>query len=125
MEMILGVDVPVMTVCPCSLAICDRGAHSQRAMVRIATRFSGLLWIEDLIEIGQQSGSSPVHALLKREDEKFVTDAAFDKAAFVEDVVRNAAQSLDNHPQVQGYRVEVESMESIHNHSAYACIETM
>jgi GTP cyclohydrolase I len=94
-------------------------------MVRIATRFSGLLWIEDLIEIGQQSGSSPVHALLKREDEKFVTDAAFDKAAFVEDVVRNAAQSLDNHPQVQGYRVEVESMESIHNHSAYACIETM
>ncbi len=125
MEMILGVDVPVMTVCPCSLAICDRGAHSQRAMVRIATRFSGLLWIEDLIDIGQQAGSSPVHALLKREDEKFVTDAAFDNAAFVEDVVRSAAQSLQKHPQVHAYRVEVESMESIHNHSAYACIDTM
>ena len=125
MEMILGVEVPVMTVCPCSLAICNGGAHSQRATVRIATRFSGLLWLEDLIEIGQQAGSSPVHALLKREDEKYVTDTAFENAAFVEDVVRNAAQKLQNHPQVHGYSVEVESMESIHNHSAYACIDTL
>ncbi len=125
MEMILGVDVPVMTVCPCSLAISERGAHSQRASVRIATRFSGLLWIEDLIDIAQQAGSSPVYPLLKREDEKFVTDTAFDNAAFVEDVVRHAAQKLEKHPQVDAYKVEVESMESIHNHSAYACIETM
>ncbi|PIE68979.1 MAG: GTP cyclohydrolase I FolE2 [Deltaproteobacteria bacterium] len=125
MEMILEVDVPVMTVCPCSLAICERGAHSQRAVVKIATRFSGLLWIEDLIDIGQGAGSSAVYPLLKREDEKDVTDTAFTNAAFVEDVVRKAAQKLAKHPQVHGYRVEVESMESIHNHSAYACIETM
>jgi GTP cyclohydrolase I len=122
-ELVLGVEVPVMTVCPCSKAISAEGAHSQRAMVRIEAGCSGMLWLEDLIAIAQESGSSPVYALLKREDEKFVTEAAFAAPTFVEDVVRNAASRLAAHPRVRGFRVEVESFESIHNHSAYACID--
>ena len=121
--LVLGVEVPVMTVCPCSKAISVEGAHSQRAMVRIEAECSGMLWLEDLIAIAQESGSSPVYALLKREDEKFVTEAAFAAPTFVEDVVRNAASRLAAHPKVRGFKVEVESFESIHNHSAYACIE--
>ncbi|WP_285906321.1 GTP cyclohydrolase FolE2 [Pseudodesulfovibrio pelocollis] len=120
----LGADVPVMTVCPCSKAISDEGAHSQRAEVRIQTRFKGFLWLEDLIEIGEQAGSCQVYSLLKREDEKYVTERAFANPAFVEDVVRAAAQGLDKHPQIRWYRVEVESFESIHNHSAFAVIES-
>jgi GTP cyclohydrolase IB len=119
----LGVEVPVMTVCPCSLAICEQGAHSQRAMVRISTRNKGLIWLEDLIELAQDAGSSPVYALLKREDEKVVIEHAFGKPCFVEDVVRNVSNGLGLLSQVIWYRVEVESQESIHNHSAYACIE--
>jgi GTP cyclohydrolase I len=119
----LGVEVPVMTVCPCSLAICEQGAHSQRAMVRVKTRSKGLVWLEDLIELAQEAGSSPVYALLKREDEKKVIEQAFGKPCFVEDVVRNVSASLGKLAQVLWYRVEVESQESIHNHSAYACIE--
>lgn len=120
---LLGVDVPVMTVCPCSKAICDEGAHSQRAEVRLRCRFKGLLWLEELIEIAERSGSSQLYSLLKRGDEKYVTEAAFARPAFVEDVVRNAAHALENHPQVSWYAVEVESFESIHNHSAFAGIE--
>lgn len=120
----LGADVPVMTVCPCSKAISDEGAHSQRAEVRIRTRFTGFLWLEDLIEIGEQAGSCQVYSLLKREDEKYVTERAFANPAFVEDVVRAAAHGLDKHPKVHWYRVEVESFESIHNHSAFAVIES-
>ncbi|MEF2145050.1 MAG: GTP cyclohydrolase FolE2 [Desulfovibrionaceae bacterium] len=119
----LGVEAPVMTVCPCSLAISDNGAHSQRAVVRVKARFTGLLWLEDLIDICESAGSSPVYSLLKREDEKFVTEAAFANPAFVEDVVRSVALGLADHPQVTWFRAEVESLESIHNHSAYASIE--
>jgi len=121
--MYVSVNVPVMTVCPCSLAISSQGAHSQRAMVKIKARFDGLLWLEDLIGIAQTSASSPVYALLKRVDEKFVTEWAFDNPAFVEDVVRNVATQLQEHPQVHWFQAEVESFESIHNHNAYACIE--
>ena len=123
MSFMLGVEVPVMTVCPCSLSMCKTSAHSQRAVVRIKTRFTGFLWLEDLIAIGERAGSSPVYSLLKREDEKKLILDAFQKPAFVEDVVRNAAQELSEHPQVTWFRVEVESFESIHNHSAYAAIE--
>lgn len=119
----LEVETPVMTVCPCSKAICTEGAHSQRAAVRICCRFTGLLWLEDLIEIAERAGSSPVYTLLKREDEKYVTEAAFENPTFVEDVVRNAARALSAHPQVTWFRVEVESFESIHNHNAFAAIE--
>jgi GTP cyclohydrolase I len=119
----LGVEAPVMTVCPCSLAISDKSAHSQRAMVRIETRFKGFLWIEDLVGIAEAAGSSPVYPLLKRADEKQVTEDAFARPAFVEDVVRSCAGSLVEHPKVTWFKVEVESYESIHNHNAYASIE--
>jgi GTP cyclohydrolase I len=123
--MYVGVEVPVMTVCPCSKAISDEGAHSQRAVVKIKARFEGLLWLEDLIHIAQESASSPVHALLKRVDEKYVTEHAFANPTFVEDVVRNVSQKLMEHRRVRWFRAEVESFESIHNHNAYACIEKL
>ena len=119
----LEVDVPVMTVCPCSKAISDEGAHSQRAMVRMNLRMKVFSWLEDFIDIAEASGSSAVYTLLKREDEKFVTESAFARPTFVEDVVRNVAQKLTAHGQVEWFSVEVESMESIHNHNAFARIE--
>lgn len=120
----LGADVPVMTVCPCSKAISEEGAHSQRAEVRIRSQFDGFVWLEDLIEIGENAGSCELFSLLKREDEKHVTERAFATPTFVEDVVREAANGLAEHPQINWYRVEVESFESIHNHSAFAVIES-
>ncbi|GAB7024661.1 GTP cyclohydrolase FolE2 [Salidesulfovibrio brasiliensis] len=120
----LGADVPVMTVCPCSKAISSEGAHSQRAIVRVRCRFTGFLWLEDIIAIAEKSASSPVYSLLKREDEKYVTEAAFANPCFVEDVVRNCAKGLAEHEQIEWFRVEVESFESIHNHSAFAVIQS-
>lgn len=119
----IQVEVPVMTVCPCSLAICRESAHSQRAVVRIRAGFREFLWLEDLIAVAEASGSSPVYSLLKREDERAVVEKAFSEPTFVEDVVRRAAHALDKHPKVLSYRVEVESLESIHDHNAYAIIE--
>ncbi len=119
----VGVAVPVMTVCPCSLAIADIGAHSQRAIVRIRCRFKKFVWFEELIDIAEASASSPVFSLLKREDEKVVTEQAFAKPTFVEDVVRSTAKALEDHAQITWFRVETESFESIHNHSAFAQIE--
>lgn len=115
--------VPVMTVCPCSKAISSEGAHSQRADVRISLRLKGFNWLEEFIDIAEASASSPTYPLLKREDEKHVTEQAFASPCFVEDVVRNVAGKLDNHPQVSWFRVEVESYESIHAHNAFAWIE--
>ncbi len=123
LDFTLGVSVPIMTVCPCSKAISEEGAHSQRAMVHIRARFAGFLWIEDLIEIAEQAGSVAVFSLLKREDEKYVTEKAFGTPRFVEDVVRVAAQLLSDHKKIFWFEVMVESLESIHNHSAYARIE--
>ena len=120
---ILELDVPVMTVCPCSKAISIEGAHSQRAQVRMRLRMSGFSWIEEFIEIAERAASSPVYASLKREDEKFVTERAFANPTFVEDVVRVVAHELAHHPQVASFRVEVESCESIHCHNAFAWIE--
>jgi GTP cyclohydrolase I len=120
---ILELDVPVMTVCPCSRAISVEGAHSQRAQVRMILRMRGFSWLEEFIDIAERAASSPVYASLKREDEKFVTEHAFANPAFVEDVVRAVAHELANHPQVASFRVEVESNESIHCHNAFARIE--
>ncbi len=119
----LKVSVPVMTVCPCSKAISDEGAHSQRCMVHMELLTDGFSWIEDFVELAEASGSSPVYTILKREDEKYVTEHAFASPFFVEDVVRNVVQRLKDFPQLRGFRVEVDSMESIHNHNAIACIE--
>jgi GTP cyclohydrolase I len=120
---LLEMTVPVMTVCPCSKAISCEGAHSQRADVRVALRLKGFNWLEEFIEMAEGSASSPTHPVLKREDEKYVTEHAFAAPCFVEDVVRNLAGRLERHPQVEWYRVEVESHESIHAHNAYAWIE--
>jgi GTP cyclohydrolase I len=120
---ILELDVPVMTVCPCSKAISAEGAHSQRAQVRMSLRMRGFSWLEEFIEIAEKGASSPVYTSLKREDEKFVTELAFANPAFVEDVVRVVAHDLAHHPQVASFRVEVESCESIHCHNAFAWIE--
>ncbi len=122
-DIILGVSVPVTTVCPCSKEISDRGAHNQRSVVTIRVRFREFLWIEELVETAEAAASCPIWPLLKRSDEKAVTERGYDHPRFVEDVVREVALRLDRDPRITWYRVESENMESIHNHNAYASIE--
>lgn len=119
----LGLTIPVMTVCPCSLAIASVGAHCQRALARIRARIEHFVWLEEFIELAETAASAPVYPLLKREDEKFVTELAFANPAFVEDVARAIAAALKAHAGVKAFGIEVESMESIHNHNAVASIE--
>lgn len=121
-EFTMEITVPVMTVCPCSKAISDEGAHSQRTLIHMTLLTDGFSWMEDFIELAESSGSSPVYTTLKREDEKYVTEHAFANPCFVEDVVRNVAKRLKEHPHLRGFQVQVESMESIHNHNATASI---
>jgi GTP cyclohydrolase I len=122
-DFVLTVKVMVTTLCPCSKAIATRGAHNQRGEVTVQIRSRKAVWIEDLIEIVETSASSELYSLLKREDEKAVTERAYDNPVFVEDLVRNVAVKLKAHPDVTWYKVEAENHESIHNHNAYACIE--
>ena len=122
-DLILGVKVPVMTVCPCSKAISKYSAHNQRSEVTIKVRVKNFVWLEELIEIAEESASSPVYALLKRPDEKYITEKSYENAKFVEDVVRCAAKRLLEHPEVTWFAVEAENFESIHHHNAYAYIE--
>jgi GTP cyclohydrolase IB len=122
-DFVLTVKAMVTTLCPCSKAIAVRGAHNQRGEVTVQIRSRKAVWIEDLIAIIESSASSELYALLKREDEKAVTERAYDNPVFVEDLVRNVALKLNGHPDVTWYRVEAENHESIHNHNAYACIE--
>jgi len=121
-DFVLTVRVNVTTLCPCSKAIARYGAHNQRGEVTVALRFKKIVWIEEVIEIVEASASSELYALLKRQDEKAVTERAYDNPVFVEDLVRNVALRLNAHPRVTWYRVEAENFESIHNHNAYACI---
>jgi GTP cyclohydrolase I len=123
LSLVQQVTVPVMTVCPCSKAISCEGAHSQRADVALSVRMKAFCWLEDYIAMAERAGSSPVYPLLKREDEKYVTEHAFARPVFVEDVVREVARALSEHPSVAGYRVDVESFESIHGHNAFARME--
>ena len=123
LDFVLKVVVPVTTLCPCSKAISRYGAHNQRGEVTVAVRFNDIVWIEDLIEQVESSASSELYALLKRPDEKAVTEAAYENPVFVEDLVRNVVMRLKAMPQVTWYRVEAENFESIHNHNAYASIE--
>jgi len=118
----LGVEVPVTSCCPCSKEISDFGAHNQRAMVRARVRFSsaGFLWLEDLILILEAAGSCEIFPLLKREDEKYVTETAYSNPKFVEDILRDVVIALRAEPKVRWFSVECESYESIHNHSAFA-----
>ena len=122
-DFVLEVGVNVTTLCPCSKAISKNGAHNQRGKVTVKLRSGETVWIEDVIGLVEKSASSELYSLLKRPDEKYVTEKAYDNPVFVEDLVRNVAMSLNEHPHVTWYKVEAENFESIHNHNAYACIE--
>ena len=122
-DFVLTVKAGVTTLCPCSKAISRRGAHNQRGLVTVQVRSRKAIWIEDLIALVESSASSELYSLLKRQDEKAVTERAYDNPVFVEDLVRNVALKLNAHPDVTWYKVEAENFESIHNHNAYALIE--
>lgn len=126
-DFVLGVKVPVTSLCPCSKAISDYGAHNQRGYIDIQVRTRRaeggapeLIWIEELISVAEGAASAPVYPLLKREDERHVTMQAYDNPAFVEDMVRSVAVSLRADPRVDWFEVRADNHESIHNHSAYA-----
>ncbi|MCE1241757.1 GTP cyclohydrolase FolE2 [Oryzomicrobium sp.] len=119
----LRVVVPVTSLCPCSKKISDYGAHNQRSHVTITAELDGHLWIEELVRLVEDEASCELYGLLKRPDEKFVTERAYDNPKFVEDMVRDVAARLNAEPRVVAYVAESENFESIHNHSAYALIE--
>ncbi len=122
-SMQIKVVVPVTSLCPCSKKISNRGAHNQRSHVTIQARTKGFIWIEEIIDIVETEASCELFSLLKRSDEKHVTERAYDNPKFVEDMVRDVAVRLNNEPRVSAYIIESENFESIHNHSAYALIE--
>lgn len=119
----VGVSVPVTTLCPCSKEISVAGAHNQRSLVGLWVEASRFVWFEELIALVEEKASSELFSLLKREDEKFVTEKAYANPRFVEDLVREITLELEGDEEVSGFRVEVESLESIHNHNAYALVE--
>lgn len=123
MDFVVAMVVPVLTVCPCSKEISLFGAHNQRSIVTVRVRFRRFFWIEDVISLIEESASGGVYALLKRVDEKYVTEKGYENPMFVEDVVRNVADRLGRDPNFSWYSVEAENFESIHNHSAYAYVE--
>ena len=123
-EFVLTVHVPISTLCPCSKEISDRGAHNQRSLVTVAVKMHTLVWIEDLIALVERCAVCDLYAMLKREDEKFITERAYDNPAFVEDIVREIAVALRADPRITWFTVESENWESIHNHNAYACVES-
>lgn len=122
-DFVLTVKCNVTTLCPCSKAISKYGAHNQRGEVTVHVRTREIFWIEDLISLIEASGSSEMYSLLKREDEKAVTERAYENPVFVEDLVRNVAVRLNQRRDIEWFKVEAENYESIHNHNAYACIE--
>ncbi len=122
-SMTLSMQVPITTVCPCSKEISERGAHNQRGTVTLSLRMTRFVWLEEFINRVEAAGSGQLYALLKREDEKFCTETAYDNPRFVEDVVREVGQVMRDDPNILWFKVESETLESIHNHNAYACIE--
>ncbi|MDR2350601.1 MAG: GTP cyclohydrolase FolE2 [Deltaproteobacteria bacterium] len=122
-DLTVAVIVPVTTLCPCSKEISGYGAHNQRGLVTVTVRYNHFFWMEDLIRLVEGSASSEVYSLLKRTDEKFVTEAAYDNPRFVEDVVREVAVKLRADANFTWFSVAAENFESIHNHSAYAYLE--
>jgi GTP cyclohydrolase I len=119
----MKVVVPVTSLCPCSKRIAERGAHNQRSHVTVTARTNDFVWIEEIVDIVERQGSSQLYGLLKRPDEKYVTERAYDNPKFVEDLVRDVAAVLNRDERIDAYVVESENFESIHNHSAYALIE--
>lgn len=118
----LGAKIPVTTLCPCSKEISKFGAHNQRALVRVKVSYDEdkHIWLEDLIEAVEKSASSELYSLLKREDEKFVTEKAYENPKFVEDLLRDVVLKLEKNEIIKGFEVEIEALESIHNHNAWA-----
>ncbi len=123
-DFVLTVKVPVTTLCPCSKNISKYGAHNQRGEVTISVRFRNTVWIEDIIKVAESSASCELFSLLKREDERYVTERAYENPVFVEDLVRNVVLKLKKMKNIIWYSVEAENFESIHNHNAYAHIES-
>jgi GTP cyclohydrolase I len=121
--MFIKVVVPVTSLCPCSKEISDYGAHNQRSHVTVSVRTRDFVWIEELIELVEKEASCELFGLLKRPDEKYVTERAYNNPKFVEDMVRDVARRLNADDRIGAYVVESENFESIHNHSAYALIE--
>lgn len=119
----VGIAVPVTTCCPCSKEMSARGAHNQRGLVTVKLQFKQFFWIEDVVQLVEEAASSQVYSLLKREDEKWVTEHAYDNPMFVEDVVREVTRRLRDHGNFPWFSVAAENFESIHNHSAYAFVE--
>jgi GTP cyclohydrolase I len=119
----MGVTVPITTVCPCSKEISEFGAHNQRSLVTVNLRFKKFLWIEDIIQLVEECASCDLYSILKRPDEKYVTEKAYENPMFVEDVVREIAKRLTADSNITWFSVESENFESIHNHSAYAFVE--
>lgn len=122
LDLVCEVIVPVSSVCPCSKEISDEGAHNQRGKVRLKTRFKKFIWLEDMIDIVEKSASCDVYSVLKRTDEKHVTEKGFSNPKFVEDIVRDIALKLKKDDNITWFSVSAENFESIHNHSAYAQI---
>ena len=122
-DLLTVIRVPISTLCPCSKEISEFGAHNQRGEVTLRVRFKKFIWIEDLISLVEDAASSEVFSVLKREDEKFVTEKAYQNPMFVEDIVREISLKLDEDPNITWFAVESENFESIHNHNAYAYIE--
>ena len=121
-DLVSEVIVPISSVCPCSKEISDAGAHNQRGQVQLSTRFKKFIWIEDMIELVEKSASCEVYSILKRADEKYVTEKGFSNPKFVEDIVRDIAEKLKKDSNITWFSVSAENFESIHNHSAYASI---
>jgi len=115
--------IPVTSLCPCSKEISDYGAHNQRSHVTVNCKTRGFIWLEELIDVVEREASSELFGLLKRPDEKYVTERAYDNPKFVEDMVRDIAVKLNSDERIRAYSVESENFESIHNHSAYAMVE--
>ena len=115
--------VPVTSLCPCSKKISDYGAHNQRSHVTVTAQTNSLIWIEEIVQMVEAQASCELYGLLKRPDEKFITEKAYDNPKFVEDMVRDVAGVMNAEPRIDAYIVESENFESIHNHSAYALIE--
>ncbi|THB74764.1 MAG: GTP cyclohydrolase I FolE2 [Desulfobacteraceae bacterium] len=122
-DIVLKVAVPITSVCPCSKEISDCGAHNQRGEVQVNTRFDKLIWIESIVDLVEGAASCDIYSVLKREDEKYVTEKAYNNPKFVEDIVRDVAKELMDDPNITWFSVSAENFESIHNHSAYAYIE--
>jgi len=123
-KLFVSVSVPVCTLCPCSKEISNQGAHNQRGIVTVKLLYKEFFWIEEIIELVEATASSGVYALLKREDEKYVTEQAYNHPMFVEDMVREVTDQLKADSRFPWFSVEAENFESIHNHSAYAYTET-